>query len=53
MAAFGRTIATLCLIFGLALPALAKDVGPITNLPLPRYVSLKAAEGNVRRGPSL
>lgn len=36
-----------------ALPALARDVGPVTNLPLPRYVSLKAAEGNVRRGPSL
>lgn len=27
--------------------------GPITNLPLPRYVSMKASEGNVRRGPSL
>jgi SH3-like domain-containing protein len=27
--------------------------GPVTNLPMPRYVSLKAAEGNVRRGPSL
>lgn len=27
--------------------------GPVTNLPLPRFVSLKAAEGNVRRGPSL
>ncbi|APZ52523.1 SH3 domain-containing protein [Salipiger abyssi] len=27
--------------------------GPVTNLPLPRYVSLKASEGNVRRGPSL
>ncbi|WP_428928702.1 SH3 domain-containing protein [Marinibacterium sp. SX1] len=26
--------------------------GPVTNLPLPRYVSMKAAEGNVRRGPS-
>ncbi len=32
----------------------AKDKrGPVTNLPLPRYVSMKAAEGNVRRGPSL
>lgn len=29
------------------------DRGPVTNLPLPRYVSLKASEGNVRRGPSL
>jgi SH3-like domain-containing protein len=28
-------------------------VGPVTNLPLPRFVSMKAAEGNVRRGPSL
>ncbi|KPP84223.1 MAG: hypothetical protein HLUCCA08_01795 [Rhodobacteraceae bacterium HLUCCA08] len=27
--------------------------GPVTNLPLPRYVSLKATEANVRRGPSL
>ncbi len=27
--------------------------GPVTNLPLPRYVSLKASEANVRRGPSL
>lgn len=27
--------------------------GPVTNLPLPRYVSMKAGEGNARRGPSL
>ncbi|MEP2031473.1 MAG: SH3 domain-containing protein [Paracoccaceae bacterium] len=27
--------------------------GAVTNLPIPRYVSMKAAEGNVRRGPSL
>ena len=27
--------------------------GPVTNLPLPRFVSMKASEGNVRRGPSL
>ena len=27
--------------------------GAETNLPVPRYVSLKGAEGNVRRGPSL
>lgn len=32
---------------------LAPDLGPETNLPLPRYVSLKASEANVRRGPSL
>lgn len=27
--------------------------GAVTNLPLPRFVSLKTAEGNARRGPSL
>ncbi|MBZ4022758.1 hypothetical protein CKO11_09835 [Rhodobacter sp. TJ_12] len=27
--------------------------GPVTNLPLPRFVSLKGDEGNARRGPSL
>ena len=33
--------------------AVAKKRGPVTNLPMPRYVSMRAAEGNVRRGPSL
>lgn len=32
--------------------AQAGDRGPVTNLPLPRYVSMKASEGYVRRGPS-
>ena len=27
--------------------------GAVTNLPLPRYVSLKTSEGNARRGPGL
>ncbi|PPB79919.1 SH3-like domain-containing protein [Albidovulum inexpectatum] len=27
--------------------------GPVTNLPLPRFVSLKASKANVRRGPGL
>ncbi|WP_211092137.1 SH3 domain-containing protein [Aliigemmobacter aestuarii] len=27
--------------------------GAVTNLPLPRYVSLKGTEGNARRGPGL
>ena len=31
----------------------ASERGPVTNLPLPRFVSMKAAEGNARRGPSL
>ncbi len=47
----------------MAAPAAAQDPaqqaqaeqmrGPVTNLPLPRYVSLKGNEGNARRGPSL
>lgn len=28
------------------------DRGPETNLPLPRFVSLKASEANIRRGPN-
>ena len=38
-----------------AIPAMAANAkrGPVTNLPIPRFVSLKASEGNVRRGPSL
>ncbi len=33
--------------------SLAAETGPVTGLPLPRFVSMKAAEANVRRGPSL
>jgi len=36
-----------------ATPGAAAERGSVTNLPLPRFVSMKAAEGNVRRGPSL
>lgn len=42
-----------CFMLLWAGPALAQDVGPETNLPIPRFVSLKASESNVRRGPSL
>jgi len=36
-------------------PAAPRDpnIGPQTNLPLPRFVALNTDEGNVRRGPSL
>ncbi len=50
----------LCVVAGLSGPAMAQQattdqptIGPETNRPLPRYVSLKAGEANVRRGPSL
>lgn len=48
-----RRFLSIFLALVLALPAWARDTGPVTNLPLPRFVSLKASEGNVRRGPSL
>lgn len=31
----------------------APRLGPETNLPLPRFVSLKTSEANIRRGPGL
>jgi len=41
-------------VIGLAAKAsIAEERGKVTNLPIPRFVSLKAEEGNVRRGPSL
>lgn len=54
----------LCLAFGgWAMPVAAQQAdgnamqqtrrGPVTNLPLPRFVSLKASRANVRRGPGL
>jgi SH3-like domain-containing protein len=45
--------AGLWLAFLLAFSAAAAERGPVTNLPMPRFVSLKAEESNVRRGPSL
>jgi len=30
----------------------AQERGPVTNLPMPRFVSMKAGEGFARRGPS-
>jgi SH3-like domain-containing protein len=44
-------LAVLTGLAGVAPRAQAADKGPVTNLPLPRFVSLKAAEGNARRGP--
>lgn len=52
-----RLLGAGCLVFTLAAGAVFAQSnagrGPITNLPMPRYVSMKASEGNVRRGPSL
>jgi SH3-like domain-containing protein len=51
---FWRAAGTFLLLVFLATETTyARDLGPVTNLPLPRYVSMKAGEGNARRGPSL
>jgi SH3-like domain-containing protein len=34
-----------------AAPLAAEERGQVTNLPIPRFVSLKADEANARRGP--
>ena len=47
------TLLRASLLFIVAASASASERGAVTNLPLPRFVSLKASEGNVRRGPSL
>lgn len=41
------------LAFGASQPARGEEFGPVTHLPIPRFVSLKGNEGNARRGPSL
>ncbi len=48
-------LAWVCALALFAAPVAADEPnrGPVTHLPLPRFVSLKASEGNVRRGPSL
>ena len=48
---------TILLALALALaadvaPAREATRGPVTDLPMPRFVSMKASEGNARRGPS-
>lgn len=52
LAAVGIVAAQLAFV-GAALEAQEAKRGQVTNLPIPRYVSMKASEGNVRRGPSL
>lgn len=50
---FLRAFLALFLVLGVNLAHAAESRGPVTNLPMPRYVSLKTDEGNARRGPSL
>lgn len=43
----------IALLAGAALAENDPARGSVTNLPLPRFVSLKTNEGNARRGPGL
>jgi SH3-like domain-containing protein len=52
----GSALALIFIVAGLTLgPAwgvsAAQSLGPVTKLPLPRFVNLKRAEVNMRRGP--
>ena len=46
-----RAVLTICLIWSTS-TALGEELGEVTNLPIPRFVSMKASEGYARRGPS-
>jgi len=46
-------ILTAALMLPPASAAAEAERGDVTNLPIPRFVSLKTSESNVRRGPSL
>lgn len=48
-----RAAALAALIAWPGLAGAGAEVGAVTGLPVPRYVSLKATKANVRRGPSL
>lgn len=53
---FALALAVAVAIVGQPAPLWAQgteSVGPVTSLPLPRYVSIRAREANVRRGPGL
>ena len=51
-AVIGAVFAALVASYAFAAESGSKR-GAVTNLPVPRFVSLNAEEGNVRRGPSL
>jgi len=46
-------IGAVALMLAVAGFAQAQDRGPVTNLPLPRFVSMKTDKGNIRRGPGM
>lgn len=47
------SLLTLLLTILVAFPALSTEAGPVTGLPLPRFVILKSQETNLRKGPDI
>lgn len=50
--AWVRRVGAWALVALLATPLAAGEIGPVTKLPIPRFVSVKTNQANVRRGPS-
>ncbi len=48
-----KRLLILALALALAAPVWAQELGKVTGLPIPRFVSLKSNSTNARRGPSL
>ena len=48
-----RAILVVFSIFASTAVVANEAVGSVTNFPIPRFVSMKATEANIRRGPSL
>lgn len=47
------SVVIMLAVFALPDIAATQERGSVTNLPIPRFVSMKANEANIRRGPSL
>ena len=50
---FGVALAGLLMLPLSQTPVIAQEIGAVTKLPIPRYVSLRSSRINVRRGPGL
>ncbi len=48
----GRILLLAMLVLGGVAHAQEQGRGPVTNLPMPRYVSIKGAQAYMRRGPA-
>ncbi|MEM9060422.1 MAG: SH3 domain-containing protein [Pseudomonadota bacterium] len=49
----GAALVGMLLFPPMQTPVIADEIGTVTKLPIPRYVSLRSSKINVRRGPGL